>query len=317
MEPITRVGNKRSLPTPRPAALRDTGPVDGYSPGFQLEKPSRRTFEGMEAELKDRLWDLADRVRELPAADEKTRTVLEKIETLSAELKSFNTVEIKYELRKAIYELRLALEAGPPGGISREVKVALEKARTAALDISWEAQMRRPPSQRYDIVPAPATSQIPNFDRVADGVFRSGQPDGDGTQWLMAHGFRSAIDLRGRDADSQENQWVLPEWGSIRRYRIPAEDFEPPTLEQMAEFIRLVEDPANRPLVYHCKAGIGRTGVMTACWRVTQGFTADEAIAMEQIHSYNGTLTQEDFVRRFEAAWKEGRVSLGASRAAP
>ena len=41
---------------------------------------------------------------------------------------------------------------------------------------------------------------------------------------------------------------------------------EPPTNEQLAQFLRIVNDPVQQPVYVHCKGGRHRTGVMTAAF---------------------------------------------------
>ncbi|MBI2267286.1 MAG: tyrosine-protein phosphatase [Armatimonadetes bacterium] len=147
----------------------------------------------------------------------------------------------------------------------------------------------------------PPVSQVPNFEQVAPGLLRGGQPDADGIAWLEAHSVRTVIDLRGEGGEGPDNQAIAGAWKKARCHSIPIPDMNPPTHEQVEEFLRLVDDPGNQPVFVHCKAGIGRTGTMIACWRVAHGWDVDEAIRQEQFFSYAGSFAQESFVREFAA----------------
>ena len=80
---------------------------------------------------------------------------------------------------------------------------------------------------------------------------------------------------------------------------IPVTDMEPPSFEDVERFIQVADDVSKRPMFVHCKAGIGRTGSMVSCWRVSRGMEVDDALALESLNCDFGSLAQEAFVREF------------------
>jgi hypothetical protein len=62
---------------------------------------------------------------------------------------------------------------------------------------------------------------------------------------------------------------------------LPVLDGRAPIIEQAREFIRFVDEQRSRarPVVVHCEAGLGRTGTMLALYLISQGQTAEAAIA--------------------------------------
>ena len=60
----------------------------------------------------------------------------------------------------------------------------------------------------------------------------------------------------------------------------PVPDFSAPELGQIHRMIQFIENSLlnNRPVGISCRAGLGRTGTILACYLVSQGYGADAAI---------------------------------------
>ncbi|MDK2972269.1 MAG: hypothetical protein PWP23_2024 [Candidatus Sumerlaeota bacterium] len=59
---------------------------------------------------------------------------------------------------------------------------------------------------------------------------------------------------------------------------LPIVDYSPPSLAQIRDFVEFV-DHAERAVLVHCRAGVGRTGTMLAAYLIAKGQSAAEAIA--------------------------------------
>ena len=211
-------------------------------------------------------------------------------------------------LRSALWELRVVLERSCElvGGCSVTVRHRFEALRSASLDV-LHPRTRAPN--------APSGTAIPNLqvvsevdDSLAPAFYRGGQPTAEGRAWLVRNNFKTVIDLRGSDRD---NQWLQAFGGgsgqgtfgssALNIVHIPIPDMEAPSEEDVARFIETVNDVSMRPILVHCKAGIGRTGSLVACWRVHEGMDVDKALAQETLVCDFGSIAQEAFVREYAA----------------
>lgn len=66
----------------------------------------------------------------------------------------------------------------------------------------------------------------------------------------------------------------------IQWEHLPVTDFTAPTLEQVEHALTIIDGFLERglPVAVHCRAGLGRTGTILACYLVAQGSSAKDAI---------------------------------------
>lgn len=103
------------------------------------------------------------------------------------------------------------------------------------------------------------------FNEVEPGFWRGGLPRKRGLEQLKTMGVRTVIDLM--DEDPKKWSLIAANLG-IRYVNIPMRRTRPIPTESIKQFLDIVEDPANRPIYVHCRAGKDRTGAMIAIYRM-------------------------------------------------
>jgi len=146
-----------------------------------------------------------------------------------------------------------------------------------------------------------AAITVDNFGEVSPTYFRGAQPEGSDYKALAGFGIKTVIDLQ-RDGVADEQRLV--EGAGMKFVRIPMTTRTVPTTDQIATFLKLVNDPANQPVYVHCAGGRHRTGVMTAVYRMTQDrWTSNEAFSEMKKYKFGADFLHPEF-KRFVYAYR-------------
>lgn len=116
---------------------------------------------------------------------------------------------------------------------------------------------------------------------VEDGVlYRSAQPTARQIANLKEnYGIRTLLIVREGDSERVAEEIAYARAHDLNVVHIPVKSREPIPDEQVSEFFRCVDEPANRPVLMHCSAGRHRTGYLCALYRLErQGWTLDRAV---------------------------------------
>ncbi|MFL6477224.1 MAG: dual specificity protein phosphatase 23 [Nitrososphaera sp.] len=118
-----------------------------------------------------------------------------------------------------------------------------------------------------------------NFSWVTEGKLAgSGLPvNKDEFRWLVDKGIKSIISVREVPLPSK---WL--DHGEIDYLHLKVEDYGAPSLEVMENAVNYIEEKisSGKPVLVHCAAGKGRTGVMLAAYLIRkENLTAEDAIA--------------------------------------
>jgi atypical dual specificity phosphatase len=94
--------------------------------------------------------------------------------------------------------------------------------------------------------------------------------------WLRQQGIEVLISLT---EEPLRRQWIND--AGLFAVHIPVEDMTAPSQQQLDQCLAAIQraNDRNMGVAVHCGAGLGRTGVVLACYFVRQGLPAARAIA--------------------------------------
>ena len=117
---------------------------------------------------------------------------------------------------------------------------------------------------------------IRNFLRINDQFCTGGQPRLEHLAKLKAEGVKTIINLRQPSEHRADEEEAKAKELGLKYFNIPVV-YRDPKEEQATEFLRITDDPANRPVFIHCTAAI-RVGAFWLIRRVLRdGWTFEEA----------------------------------------
>lgn len=124
---------------------------------------------------------------------------------------------------------------------------------------------------------------------IAGELYRAGQPSpANVVTAVERYGVKTIVNLRGERAPELEPERIATEQAGARWVDLPIPEGQPPTAEQAAELLALYDDPARRPLLFHCQYGSIRSAAIEALFRVeVLGESADEALARARTYGHD------------------------------
>jgi protein tyrosine/serine phosphatase len=159
--------------------------------------------------------------------------------------------------------------------------------------------------------------KISNFGQMDERFYRGARPNPEDLANLAAIGVHTIIDLTD---NSMKKEKPAVEAAGMQYINIPIVDKKDPSQAQIAEFLRIVNDPATGKFYVHCAGGRHRTGVMGAIYRFNHDhWNYDQVYAeMKQFDFYtsNGHGGQLDFVQNYWAgvqARNHGTTAVAAT----
>ena len=142
------------------------------------------------------------------------------------------------------------------------------------------------------------TPPIRNFVRVNDQFCTGAQPRLEHLEKLKAEGVKAVINLRlPSEHRAGEEEAKAKELG-LRYFNIPVV-FAEPKEEQATEFLKITDDPENRPAFIHC-AGAVRVGAFWMIRRVLRdGWTVEKAEEEAEKIGLRESPHLNEFARRY------------------
>jgi len=137
-------------------------------------------------------------------------------------------------------------------------------------------------------------SSIRNFLHVNDQFCTGGQPKVDQLESLKATGVKAIINLRTpEEYNSAEEQAKAKELG-LRYINIPVV-YNDPKEEEATEFLKVTDDPKNRPAFIHCTAAIR----VAAFWMIRRVLRDNWSIQDAEAEAEKVGLRHTEHLRQF------------------
>ena len=154
------------------------------------------------------------------------------------------------------------------------------------------------PSAQADIPP------IRNFLQVTPEFCTGGQPRVEHYAMLKSRGVKAVLNLRQPSEHRADEEKTLVESSGMKYFNIPVV-YASPADSQVDEFLKITDDPANRPMFVHCTAAIRVGGFWLIRRVVRDGMTWDAALEEARKVGLVNAPHLEEFARGYIASHKK------------
>ena len=154
--------------------------------------------------------------------------------------------------------------------------------------------------------------KIKNFGQMDDRFYRGARPDEEDYKALAELGIKTIIDLTD---NSREYEQPAVEAAGLRYINIPMVDKSYPSMAQVNEFLKVVDDPETGKFYVHCAGGRHRNGVVGAVYRFNKdNWNLEQVLAEMEQYDFGagfGHGKQKDFVKDY---WRQFQAQATAKQ---
>lgn len=140
---------------------------------------------------------------------------------------------------------------------------------------------------------------------VSPQLYRSPQPNPDDLASLKEKGLKMVVNLREESQASEDHCKIV----GLDYLYLSVVDWDLPSINQVMEFLDLFKEGSDKPpVLVHCLAGVGRTGIMVSCYRIARKMSAQQAIALSDQETPHMGMSerQRSFLHEFELMVQNG-----------
>jgi uncharacterized protein (TIGR01244 family) len=153
----------------------------------------------------------------------------------------------------------------------------------------------------FGLQAAGAQAELPpirNFMQVTPEFCTGGQPRVEHLAKLQADGVKAVLNLRQPGEHRADEERAAAQKAGLKYFNIPV-DYQNPTDANVDEFLRITDDPANRPMFIHCTAAIRVAGFWMIRRVLRDGMAVDAAAAEAKKIGLTRGPHLEEFARQY------------------
>jgi protein tyrosine/serine phosphatase len=156
--------------------------------------------------------------------------------------------------------------------------------------------------------------KIKNFGQMDERFYRGARPKERDLKALASMGIKTVIDLTD---NSREYEQPAVEAAGLRYINIPMVDKKTPSMDQINQFLKVVNDPETGKFFVHCAGGRHRTGVVGAVYRFNHyGWNLEQALEEMEQFDFNsgfGHGKQKTFVKEYFQQFQTAQAAAAAA----